>query len=109
MTAYVNQLKALARADQVKATGTNEAEKQAARERLSPLETRLEKLLATIPPEVQAEGLSLNALQTSLKGRWRGSCHPGELGSALRKLGYERRRQWTDEDGFRALWFPLSR
>jgi hypothetical protein len=25
-------------------------------------------------------------LQASLRGRWRGLCHPGELGLALRKL-----------------------
>jgi len=68
--------------------------------------TRLEKLLATIPVEIQAEGLSLNSLQASLKGRWRGSCHPGELGKALRKLGFKRVRRWSGGDGFKALWFP---
>ena len=77
---------------------------QAARRRLTPLETRVSKLLATIPDAVQREGLSLASLQASLRGRWRGNCHPGELGTALRKLGFTRHRQWRGSDGFRAVW-----
>jgi hypothetical protein len=80
------------------------AEAKAARERLTPLEDRLERLLATIPVELQREGLSLSALQTSLRGRWRGNAHPGEIGRALRRLGFERRRDWRGADGFRAIW-----
>jgi len=53
---------------------------------------------------VQLEGLSLAALQASLMGRRRGNCHPGELGAALRRLGFEQRRNWRGADGFRALW-----
>ncbi len=85
-----------------------EACAQAARERLTPLEDRLKRLLAKIPIEVQREGLSLSTLLISLRGRHRGNAHPGELGSALRKLGYVRKRDWKDEDGFRALWFPAE-
>ncbi len=68
---------------------------------------RLIRLLATIPAEVKGEGLSLATLQASLRGRWRGNCHPGELGIALSKCGFKRRRRWRDEaGGFRALWYP---
>jgi hypothetical protein len=79
---------------------------QAARDRLTPLGERLSRLLATIPVEIQREGLSLASLQASLRGRWRGNCHPGELGTALRKLGLKRVRRWHDEGGFQALWYP---
>lgn len=80
---------------------------QAARERLTPLEARLKRVLADIPNGVQLEGISLPTIQTMLKGRWRGNCHPGELGRALRHLGYTRERRWRGEtDGFKALWFP---
>ena len=79
------------------------------RERLTPLQDRLARLLATIPAEVLQEGVSLSALQVGLKGRWRGSCHPGELGVALRRAGFVRRRMWTDDDGFRSLWFPTGK
>ena len=81
---------------------------QAARVRLTPLDARLERLLTTIPADIQHEGLSLAALQVSLRGRWRGNCHPGELGAALRRLGFIRRRRWTDGAGFRAEWYRSS-
>ena len=75
-------------------------------ERLTPLEDRLYKLLAAIPPEVKSQGISLHSLRNLLAGKWRGRCHPGELGVALRKLGYQRRRNWSDgTQSFSALWF----
>jgi hypothetical protein len=75
-------------------------------ERLTPLEDRLAKLLATIPLEIKSQGLSLPAIRNMLSGKWRGKCHPGELGIALRRLGYERRRNWaTGSKSFSALWF----
>jgi hypothetical protein len=76
-------------------------------ERLTPLEDRLAKLLSTIPIDIKNQGLSLTNIQNMLTGKWRGKCHPGELGLALRKLGYERRRSWSkSDDGFKAKWFP---
>lgn len=78
-------------------------------ERLTPLEDRLAKLLATIPPEVKTQGLSLPAIRTMLSGKWRGKCHPGELGIAFRKLGYQRRRNWAaGTQSFNALWFLVE-
>ena len=78
-------------------------------ERLTPLETRLSRLLTTIPAEIQNQGLSLATLRSMLAGKWRGKCHPGELGQALRKLGYQRRRNWSAaSDSFNALWFPTN-
>jgi len=107
MNAYVKELKRLGEAEIAEYAEIREADHQTARDRLTPLETRLEKLLSTIPIELQREGLSLNTLQASLRGRWRGTCHPGELGAALRKLGFIRERRWSGDDGaFKALWFP---
>jgi hypothetical protein len=75
-------------------------------ERLTPLEDRLAKLLATIPTEIKSQGLSLPAIRTMLTGKWRGKCHPGELGIALRRLGFKRRRNWSGvSQSFSALWF----
>jgi hypothetical protein len=78
-------------------------------ERLTPLEDRLAKLLATIPNEIKSQGLSLPAIRTMLAGKWRGKCHPGELGISLRKLGYQRKRNWTNStQSFNALWFYIE-
>jgi hypothetical protein len=105
---WISQLEAAAEAKRAKAQARRDekarAEVEAVRVRLTPLEDRLTRLLATVPIDVQREGLSLVALQTSLRGRRRGKCHPGELGAALRRLGFERRRNWRGADGFRAVW-----
>lgn len=108
MSAYIAQLNAAVERDQAQRQEKQLAAAQAVRERLTPLEERLARLMANIPMEMQLEGLSLASLQTSLRGRWRGNCHPGELGTALRKLGFKRERRWADDAGFRALWYPVQ-
>jgi hypothetical protein len=75
-------------------------------ERLTPLEDRLAKLLASMPNEIKSKGLSPPAIRKLLAGKWRGKCHPGELGATLRKLGYQRRLSWSNgTQSFSALWF----
>lgn len=110
MTAYIAALNAASERDRVaQQAALDQADArvaEAARERLTPLKDRLGRLLASIPLEVQQEGLSLSQLQSALRGRWRGNCHPGELGEALRKTGFTRRRRWGGAHGFQALWFP---
>ena len=116
MSHYIAQLKAETEARHAEerarytrqAEAAQAAEATAARDRLVPLDVRLTRLLATIPVEVQRDGLSLPMLQAMLKGRRRGSCHQGELGTALRRLGYTRLRRWRgDQDGgFAARWHP---
>ncbi len=44
-------------------------------------------------------GFALNDLRKLPSGKWRGNCHPGELGAALRKLGYKRKRNWSKSNG----------
>ncbi len=75
-------------------------------ERLTPLEQRLRLLLNAMPQETLAAGIALESIRRLLAGKWRGNCHPGELGVALRKLNFTRRRSWSDnKDGFRSKWF----
>lgn len=105
MSYYISRLIETSEREEVELANQKTAQVEDVRERLTPLQDRLARLLATIPAEVLAGGVSLSALQAGLKGRWRGSCHPGELGVALRKAGFIRRRQWSDDDGFRSLWF----
>jgi len=107
-SAYIQDLNADLAIKQAQRAEEERAEQERgnlqARERLTPLESRLARLLESIPIELQREGLSLSSLQASLRGRWRGNCHPGELGIALRRLGFTRQRRWADEAGFRAVW-----
>lgn len=104
MVAYLKALNEQLDEERRQGLDQQAAVSQATRERFTPLEHRLARLLATIPEEIQREGLSLSVLQASLKGRWRGNCHPGELGAALRKLGFERRRNWRLDGASPALW-----
>ena len=74
---------------------------------LAPLHMRLQKKVDAIPATTQQKGLSLLEIQVRMKGRKGGMPHIGELAAALRKLGWKRRRQWSDsEDGFRSKWYP---
>jgi hypothetical protein len=74
---------------------------------LAPLHVRLQKKVDAIPTKIQQQGLSLLEIQVRMKGRKGGMPHIGELATALRKLGWKRRRKWSDsEDGFRAKWYP---
>jgi hypothetical protein len=78
-------------------------------ERLTPLEDRLAKLLASMPNEIKSKGLSLPSIRKLLAVKWRGKCHPGELGEAIRRQCYERRRNWSScSQTFSALWYPMS-
>ena len=83
MSTYVKSLYNGLADEQARYATKKAAVTKAARDRLSPLEDRLARLLETVPLELQQEGLSLSALQTGLRGRWRGSCHPGELGLGI--------------------------
>jgi len=74
---------------------------------LAPLHTRLQRLLDTIPLSAQRQGLSLLDLQACLRGRKGGLPHIGELGAAMRRLGWQRRRKWSEEDtAFSSKWYP---
>lgn len=76
---------------------------------LAPLPTRLQRLLETIPDCTKRDGLSLLELQAQLRGRKGGLPHIGEMGAAMRKLGWRRRRKWSDESAaFSSRWYPLN-
>lgn len=75
---------------------------------LTPLLERLKKLIESLTPAQRLHGLPLEFYRERVQGRQAGrKAHAGELGAALRKLGYIRRRAWVSKDGvFRALWHP---
>jgi len=110
VSTYLEHVKSHVAASQAIAAEHQAAETAKWRERLTPLEDRLAKLLESIPPEIKNQGLSLPTIRNMLAGKWRGKCHPGELGTALRRLGYERRRNWSQgSQSFSALWFITAR
>src|SRR5271167_1885114 len=109
MSAYLAQLRASsALRNQARLDEEAELAKLAARDRMTPLEDRLKKVLSTIPIETQREGLSLSSLRILLRGRQGGNCHCGDLGDALRALKFERRRSYAEGQsrGYAARWYP---
>lgn len=117
-SAYVQTLQRSAEAERVRQQEEREetarVAAQAARQRLIPLDVRLVKLLAEIPLEVQAEGLSLEAMRRRLRGVSGRGAHAGQVGEALRRLGYVRSRCWRGgrqrmgTGAFSARWYPPS-
>lgn len=74
---------------------------------LVPLPTRLQLLLDTIPDCAKHPGLSLLELQAQLRCRKGGLPHIGEMGAVMRKHGWQRRRQWSEENtAFSSRWYP---
>jgi hypothetical protein len=98
--AYVAALNAAVEREQARRDEEAQVAKQAAAEFLAPLENRLARVLLSIPVEIQRDqGLSLSSLRILLRGRQGGNCHCGELGEALRKLKFERRRSFGKYSG----------
>ena len=106
MRSYLAELNAHA-AEQRTQDAVKQAQAAAEHDRRTSLDDRLKHLLSAIPPEVQDEGLSIVEVQVMLRprGSERSCCTAGQLGDALRRLGFERERRWRDgRTSFRALW-----
>lgn len=87
-----------------------EAKSEDYRARMVPLTIRLTRLLETIPDVVKTEGMSLEHLRQRLTGRTQPTARAGDVGTALRQLGWRPRRNWKTRSttGVPALWFPPS-
>jgi hypothetical protein len=103
---YISELNAHVEAQRA-VTQAQQAAEAAAERDTAQLDGKLKHLLSTIPIEVQREGLSIVELQTMLRprGSERSCATAGQLGDALRRLGFVRERRWHDgRSSFRALW-----
>lgn len=87
--------------------------KRAARHaiRFTPMEQRIERILAGLSPEERAIprhiGFFATALQAKYPARGAGRASLGEIGQGLRRLGWRRERRWChQESGFRSIWHP---
>jgi len=111
ITDFITSLAADSAASFAATTRAQDAEQTAQRikwrERLSPLDQRLAKLLADIPAALKAEGLSRESLRVQLAGRYSQTARAADVAAALRKLGWTRKRCWKGDEspnGFRATW-----
>lgn len=80
------------------------------RNRLTPLDDRLRRILDNIPDSIKAEGVRLPPLVHQLAGRIRQHPSAGDVGKALRRLGWRRKRDWSNGDeGYPAVWYPPNK
>src|SRR5579872_6498653 len=108
---YIRELNKAVERDRAELEAKKQEREKDRAERFAPLEIRLAKFLSTIPEARRQEGLSIAELQPRLVGRHRGHARSGDIGAAMRKLGYIRVRCWHrssqhGDSGFRALWYP---
>ena len=111
LKSYLNELNAHVEEQRAVTQARSAAEAARASDRRTLLDDRLKHLLGTIPPDVQDEGLSIVELQVMLRprGSERSCATAGQLGDALRRLGFVRERRWRDgRTSFRALWRKVS-
>ena len=107
MKGYLAELNAHVAEHRAQDDAVKQAQAAAERDPRTSLDDRLKHLLGTIPPDVQDEGLSIVAVQVMLRprGSEHSCCTAGQLGDALRRLGFVRERRWRDgRSSFRALW-----
>lgn len=74
MSAYIRALQREHAAEVEARRVEKERADAVARERLTPLDKRLKRLLQDIPDQMQRDGLSLMALQAQLRARGGGTC-----------------------------------
>jgi hypothetical protein len=108
---YLAELNAHA-AEQRTQDAVKQVQAAAERDRRTSLDDQLKHLLGTIPPEIQDEGLSIISIQVMLRppGSERSCATAGQLGDALRRLGFVRERRWRDgRSSFRAIWRRVTK
>ncbi len=69
-----------------------------------PLSTQITELVNSLPPSQRCQPWSIIDLQGRLQGRYKDRPSLGNIGIALRALGWVRVRDWTNSGAGRRLW-----
>jgi hypothetical protein len=69
-----------------------------------PLDQQIEELMRSLPPAQRDRPWSMDELVIRLKGRYRRHPHAKDVGAALRRLGWQQRRDWSVEGAGRRIW-----
>lgn len=100
---YIDRLKAeVAQRDSMR-----EANQEARRDslgNLKPLTEQITQLMLSLPPAQRNRAWSIVDLQGRLQGRYKDRPSLGNVGDALRALGWSQVREWTPDAGNRRLW-----
>ncbi len=73
-----------------------------------PLTDQIETLMRTLSPAQRNRHFTMNEFVARLQGRYSTRPHPMNVGTALRQLGWQTRRDWTRDGGGRRVWIKVS-
>jgi len=106
MKSYIDKLKAEAAAERSRLERSKVSKRGDSRVVCDkPLTEQIESLMATLPPAERQRRFTMDELCSRLSGRYSVRPHPMRVGEALRALGWQQRRDWTNEGGGRRYWF----
>lgn len=69
-----------------------------------PLAEQIEVLMRSLPPAQRDRPWSMEDLLARLNGRYHARPSAGDVGIALRRLGWTRIRDWSTDGGGRRIW-----
>ena len=70
----------------------------------TPLTEQVEALMRSLPPAQRNRPWAMDELVARLRGRYNARPCAGEVGDALRRLGWTRIRDWSKGGGGRRVW-----
>ena len=83
---------------------------QGERRRLG-VDERVKRIVANLPDSLKGQPLQISFFRERMGAKWRpgGRAHAGEIGGALTRLGWSRRRVWKSDQfhgRYPAVWYP---
>jgi hypothetical protein len=70
----------------------------------TPLTEQIEALMRSLPPAQRERPWSMDELVARLQGRYSARPSAGDIGVALRKIGWTRSRDWSECGAGRRVW-----
>jgi hypothetical protein len=70
----------------------------------TPLNDQIEALMRSLPPAQRNRPWTMDEFVARLHGRYNARPCAGSVGDALRRLGWTRIRDWSNDEGGRRVW-----
>ena len=100
MHSYIEQLRSAVVTDKKNTVKINPRENCS-----TPLKQQITELMRSLPPRELHRPWLMEEFVARLNGRYKTNPHAMRVGEALRKLGWVRRRDWSQAGGGRRYWY----
>ena len=109
MKSYIDKLKAEAAAERERLERLKVSRRGDSRVVCDkPLTEQVKELMLSLPPSERQRRWTMAEFVARLSGRYSARPHPMRVGEALGALGWQQRRDWTNEGGGRRYWTYLG-